>query len=191
METIEKRNEDYIRCLDLVQKYIKQRKEIDDLIREGFVGLTKFKYSDSRSLRGLQSYFPKRMIATRKIRIRGCDGGPQVELCDTRKSQEVDKEDCRDPDDEVRDFIKELESRYVTSSGDRRQSHDDLDDVVMTDPLEWFGGICHPSLKQSAEIFGAVIDKVEDLAQIIYNLQISLRQYQENKTRDTTNTSVC
>ena len=109
--------------------------------------------------------------------VQGCDGGPQVELCDTGKSQEVDKGDCRDPGDEVRDFIKELESRYVTSSGDRRcetcefciayqylfvivgllcrHSHDDLDDVVMSDPLEWFGGICHPSLKQYAEIFGA------------------------------------
>lgn len=32
----------------------------------------------------------------------------------------MDKGDNRDPDDEVRDFIKELESRYVTSNGDRR-----------------------------------------------------------------------
>lgn len=109
--------------------------------------------------------------------VQGCDGGPQVELCDISKRQEVDKEDRRDPDSEVHDFIKELESKYITSSVDGRcdmsefciayyslfvifgvlcrQSHDDLDDLVMSDPLEWFGVIYHPSLKQSAEIFGA------------------------------------
>ncbi len=37
----------------------------------------------------------------------------------------------------------------------RRQGDDNMDDLVKSDPLAWFGGICHPSLKESAEIFSA------------------------------------
>lgn len=37
----------------------------------------------------------------------------------------------------------------------RRQSDDDMDDLFTSDPSAWFGGICHPSLKESAEIFSA------------------------------------
>lgn len=52
--------------------------------------------------------------------VQRCDGGPQTEPCDTRKSQEVDRQDGRYPVNEVHDFIKILESKYIKSSGNDR-----------------------------------------------------------------------
>ncbi len=52
--------------------------------------------------------------------VQRCDGGPQTGPCDTSKSQEVDRQDGRDPVKEVHNFIKRLECKYIKSSGNDR-----------------------------------------------------------------------